>query len=158
MLHTHTLCKMWWGSERDMSTPKRFQSKGGKGGPDCKRDPSASVTADSMKRIFHWTTSIGPTLTKELWGAYRRSGDPTPHPHFNVISSCTLYIHEILIYSTLIGTQQVSLHRFFLPGLDAHLCTFDTSIRGETKQSWWLLSTWIWQSWGGGVIKKGMQL
>lgn len=51
-----------------------------------------------------------------------------------MISSCALYIHEILIYNTLIGTQQGSLAQtdqsggwlFLLPGLDAHLCTFDT--------------------------------
>lgn len=40
-------------------------------------------------------------------------------------------------------TDQSGGSPFLLPGLDAHLCIFDTSTAGETKQSWWLLSTWI---------------
>ena len=95
--------------------------------------------------------------------AHGRSGDPAPQPpHANMISSCALYIHEILIYNTLIGIQQGSLAQadqswgsaVLLPSLDAHLCTFDTTTAGETEQSWWLLSTWIRLSWGGGSNKE----
>lgn len=36
---------------------------------------------------------------------------PLPSPNTNMISSSALYIHEILIYNTLIVTQQGSLAR-----------------------------------------------
>ena len=49
-----------------------------------------------------------PRPKKGLW----KVGQPySPTPHANMISSCAPYIHEILIYNTLIGIQQGSLAR-----------------------------------------------
>lgn len=61
-----------------------------------------------------------------------------PPSCINIIFSCALCIDEILIYNKLIGTQQGSLAQtdqscawtFLLPGLDAHLCTFDMTTTG----------------------------
>lgn len=126
------------------------------------RDQSRPDTQLIQGRRFTERLPPGKPQPKNRGGLMEDQATLLPTPHSNMISSCALYIHEILIYNTLIGTQQGSLARtdqscgspFRLPGLDAHLCTFDTTIAGETKQSWWLLSTWILLSWGRGSNKE----
>lgn len=78
----------------------------------CEKEISQHQLEEKQWRGF--TTELPPPDQSrpkscgELMGGQVILDLPTP-PNTNMISSCALYTHEILIYNTLIGTQQDSL-------------------------------------------------